>query len=132
MATDVIGELQFLSDRLSDRVRTISWSVLGLVWLFLTGRDSSPVLPAAPNKSLLLFSGALALGALVLDYLQYVFGYLTANQTQEKAEQAGKKNAQFDRGALLYRMRLGSFWSKQIVMVLALGALSLAVLQALI
>jgi hypothetical protein len=133
MATTVatIEELRFLSDRLSDSVRTVAWSVLGLVWLFLTGGESSPVLPVAPNKGMLLTSGALALAALVLDYLQYLFGYLTAEQVLKEAEGSAETNAQYDPGGELYRIRTFVFWLKQVVMGLALGALCVAVLQAL-
>jgi hypothetical protein len=126
-----IEELQYLSDRLSDRVRTVAWSVLGLVWLFLTGGDSRPVLPVPPSKSMLLTSGALALAALVLDYLQYLFGYLTAGQVLEEAEGGAEENAQYDTGGWLYRIRGVVFWLKQVVMGLALVALCVAVLQAL-
>jgi hypothetical protein len=128
---ETIEELQYLSDRLSDRVRTVAWSVLGLVWLFLTGGDSRPALPVTPSRSVLLISGALALGALVLDYLQYFFGYLMARQVLQEAEGSAEKNAQYDTGGWLYRTRTFVFWLKQVVMGLALVALCVAVLQAL-
>lgn len=128
----IIEDLNFQSDLLSTRVRTIAVSTLALVWLFLAGGSSSPVLPVAPDRNLLLGSGALALGALVFDYLQYLIGYWVSNSVRHTAEKSTKKEADYNYTDRRYKARTFFFWVKQALMVPALVCLGIAVLSALL
>jgi hypothetical protein len=125
----LIEQLDFLSDLLSNRVRTISGGILALAWLFLSGGSSSPVLPAKPDRNLLLVSGGLAITALACDYLQYVCGFVETKQVFEEAKDSG--SASYSRTAAFYIARQFFFWLKQVVMVAALGFLATGVFKAI-
>ena len=128
---DVWAELQFLSDRISTQTRTIAISVLALVWLFLAGGDKTPSLPGHPDRETLLLAGALAVGAMFTDYLQYAFGYKASDQVRALAEKAGHATATYDYGAPLYIARTVCFWTKQVVMLISLVFLAVALIRAL-
>lgn len=125
----IIEELQFISNRISKQVRTISISVLAIVWLFLAGGSDTPVLPSTPNKSLLFISGSFAMAVLLIDYFQYLFAYINSDQLRRKAENANKKKAAYDYTALLYRLRITAFWLKQILTLAAVSFLAVAVFK---
>lgn len=127
---DIIEELQFLSDRISEQTRTIALSILALVWLFLAGGESSPVLPVKPDMNLLLAAAGLALASLIIDYLQYVLGYSATNAARRKAEESNQK-AEYDYADWRYRGRKICFWLKQVSMVTALSCLAVALFSAL-
>jgi hypothetical protein len=126
----LIEQLDFLSDLLSNRVRTISGAILALAWLFLSGGSSSPVLPAKPDTELLLISGGLAITVLICDYLQYLFGYVQTKQVFKQAEKSAGKAANFHSKAFTYRARQLFFGLKQLFMVVALGFLAKAIFDA--
>lgn len=127
----LIEQLGFLTDTLSNRVRTISGATLALAWLFLAGGSSAPVLRAKPDSDLLLTSGGLAIAALMCDYLQYLFGYFETKKVFKRAETSEEKAAKFQSKGFLYRARQLCFALKQIVMVAGLGFLAKAIFDAL-
>jgi hypothetical protein len=129
---DVYEELQFTSDRISTQTRTIALSVLALVWLFLAGGTSKPTLPVQPDRGSLLITGALALGSLLLDYLQYVLGYFATNAVRAKTEDASLTEAEYDYKDIRYRARKVCFWAKQVAALVGLGYLAYAVVGALL
>jgi hypothetical protein len=135
MATvaEILEDLNFVTDLLSNRVRTISVSILAIAWLFIAGGDSSPVLPTKPDRILLLVSGGFALLTLICDYLQYIFGYIGTNKVMGQAERStAPKQADFDYKAFVWRARNALFWIKQGLMVVTLGLFGLAVFKALL
>jgi hypothetical protein len=119
-------ELQFISDRISTQVRWLAAGVIALVWLFLAGGKESPALPLPPNRKILITAAGGAILALLLDYLQYLFGYASTMRALRKAEDAGGKDVTFTYTSLLYRLRVFFFWAKQIV---AVSAVVLAVYE---
>jgi len=126
----IIEELQFISNRISEQVRTISISVIAIVWLFLAGgNDAPPVLPSTPNKCLLFIGGSLALASLLIDYFQYLFAYINSDQVRRKAENTNKKKATYNYTSFLYILRTASFWLKQILTVAAVVFLVIAVIK---
>jgi hypothetical protein len=112
-------ELQFLSDRISTQVRWLAAGVIALVWMFLAGGKDSPSLPFPPNHEVLVTAAGLAIMALLLDYIQYFFGYKLTMRSLKKVEDTGGENVTYDYTSCLYRMRVFFFWVKQIVAVSA-------------
>jgi hypothetical protein len=116
----IIEELHFLSDRISTQVRTIAVSLIALVWVLLIGTKDAPFTPAPADRVRLLGVAGLSLSAMVLDYLQYLFGYLSADTTRARAEKSPAKSADYDYDDWRLSLRRGLFWVKQLVLLAAL------------
>src|SRR5690348_15428715 len=101
---DVQNDVDFSSDRISQQVRTVSISIIALVWvLAVVGKEN----PAAllPYKKVLLGAGGLCLLALVADYLQYLMGYFTSKSVLRSGEREGKTEFTYNYHAPTYRLR---------------------------
>jgi hypothetical protein len=108
---DIRAELNFLSDVLSTRVRTIAAGVLAFAWAFLVEGSTDPnggLIGAAQ----LLGPIVLALLALTADLAQYICGYwlnlamLRGMDIEESAQ------VDFDTRNFFYRARLWMFSAK--------------------
>jgi hypothetical protein len=128
---DVYSELHFLSDRLSSQVRTVALSIIALVWLFVAGGSQAPSLPEPPGKVTLLRIALLSLTCLLLDYLQYVFGYFATEHVRKAADSAGVRTAEYDYTEWRYRVRTALFWIKQVAVLIAVVWLGMEMLRAL-
>jgi hypothetical protein len=126
------GDLDSMSERISESSRTISLGVLALVWLFIAGGDETPILSITPSQALLMVSGALVLLSLLSDYLQYFFGYLNSKDVLAEAEASTEKEAKYQTDSKLYQARALAFWLKQVLSVGALITLGLALIPAVL
>jgi hypothetical protein len=126
----ICEDLEVLSGKISDLTRTISLSVLALVWLFIAGGEGAPTLRSSPNSGLLLLAGLFVLLSLLSDYLQFVFGYANSKEVLEIAEASDSRQAKYNEKSVLYRARAVLFWLKQLFALSALGVLLAAVLVA--
>jgi hypothetical protein len=126
----ICEDLEVLSGKISDLTRTISLSVLALVWLFIAGGDDAPTFRSSPNGGFLLLSGLLVLLSLLSDYLQFVFGYANSKEVLSVAEASEARQAKYNPRSALYRARLLLFWLKQLFALSALVALLMAVISA--
>ena len=125
-------DLDYLSGKISDLTRTISLSVLALVWLFIAGGTNAPTLRVAPSHHLLLLAGLFVLLSLLSDYLQFVAGYINSKEVLAAAEESNDKGAMYNRASALYRVRTSFFWIKQLFALAALVVLLLAVAAAVV
>ena len=78
---DVRAAYDTFSTSTSEKVRQLSFAAFGVIWVFRP--EAGPALPNA-----LLWSGALAIGALALDFLQSLYGTVAwgvFHRTKEKA-----------------------------------------------
>jgi hypothetical protein len=123
----ICEDLEFLSGKISDLTRTISLSVLALVWLFIAGGNDAPTLGASPNHGLLLLAGLCVLLSLLADYLQFVFGYASSKEVLAMAEASDSRQAKYPKTSTLYRARSFLFWLKQLFALAALVVLLAAV-----
>ena len=126
----ICEDLEVLSGKIGDLTRTISLSVLALVWLFIAGGDNTPVLASQPNMTLLLISATFVLLSLLSDYFQFVAGYANSKEVLEVAEKTESRSAKYNDRSFLYRARSFLFWLKQIFALAALISLFAAVLSA--
>lgn len=128
----ICEDLDVLSDKISDLTRTISLSVLALVWLFIAGGANAPTLRMMPNRGLLLLAGLLVLLSLLSDYLQFVTGYSNSKELLAVAEASENKQAKYTTSSFLYRARTLFFWLKQAFALASLVALLIAVGAAVV
>src|SRR5438093_350069 len=110
---DIQDDIDFLSDRISTQVRTIALSVIAIAWLFLVGGKDGPILRVPPSRDLLLWAGALSLGALIVDYLQYLMGYLDGKRVLREGERDNVTDFHYDYRATTYKLRTWFYWGKQ-------------------
>jgi hypothetical protein len=117
----------FTSARISESVRYIGFGLAAITMALLTSDASFPKRLISHFEGFVLFASALGCLAIVLDYLQYVCGYLAS-------EDAGR-NREGDYGYLTqspsYKARRLLFVSKQIVAIVGAGIFIVILLTAL-
>jgi hypothetical protein len=117
--SDIAKRLSEVSDRLSSQVRTLSLGVLAFTWgLFVGESDVSRGFTHA-FRSRILAIGALAITALLFDFLQYVFGYWDSYRLIRSLDQVGADEGMWDSGSFLYRAQAFCFGAKQVVLLAA-------------
>jgi hypothetical protein len=114
---DVYTDLDFATDRLSAQVRTLALGILALVWTFLSAAKDVIPLKLGGSKEPLVIIGALCILALLLDLLQYVAFYISANGIRKVAERAKSTEAEYDEGSPARMAQTFLFWAKQLVMI---------------
>jgi len=101
---ELVDELNFLTDVLSDRTRWLAGWVLGLSWLVIIQGTHAP---SFLERHDIIGPIALALLALSIDFSQYCFGIL------------------YDTEALLYRLRRFAFYAKTAATLVAVSWLTI-------
>jgi hypothetical protein len=115
----VIEDLNWLSDRISTQVRTMSIGLLAIAWGLLIGKpEISQPLPLWLKKNLLAI-GILALVVMLSDFLQYFFGLLVVDSLRKSMEKMKQTEAEYDYGTITYRLRKLFFWVKLFLVVIA-------------
>ena len=108
----VIEELNFVTDLLSNRSRTLAGGVLAISWVLLlanaTGSEGSGVVDSRAILAPILF----ALLSLLADLAQYWAGYLFAKRHLIRMERQQKDFAEYDYDSSLYKWRAYLFYSK--------------------
>ena len=124
---EIVEELGFISDRLSTQVRMIAIGLLAVTWAIFVGESSFlRKLAEGLGKSLLIVS-ALSVLVLLVDFLQYVTGYVFVRRTLKAAEAQGLNKIEYDSESPLFKVRSIFFWTKQFILILTI-ALFLVVL----
>ena len=127
---ELIDELNFLTDVLSDRTRWLAGWVLALSWLVIIQSGDAPGF-LEPHD--IIQPAALALLALLIDFSQYFFGYVL-NYRVLHSFSDDTESVPYDPGSLLYRLRLFAFYAKLamalvatcwLLVVLAIGIVGL-------
>jgi hypothetical protein len=114
---DLMDELDFLTDLISNRVRTISFGIVAFCWLFILQNitDNNAIMS---NKRLLI-PVILSILALFADFAQYWFGFYTTRTLLREIESDLIGEVFYDYRSLGFRLRNAMFYSKQILMVSA-------------
>jgi putative endonuclease len=97
----VIEQLDFLSDRISTQVRTVSLGVLALTWGLLIGESQVAKALSQQWKTNLVGIGATAILVMFLDFLQYAAGYRDNMKLREKMNRAGLGETEYAGGAYI-------------------------------
>ena len=118
---EIRADLRTSSDRMSAQVRTITLGLLIVSWGLLIGESTLSKEISAESRTSLLLVGLMAVLTMVLDFLQYVFAYWDSNRLHGEAEQSGKTEAKYNKNSWSYKLRMGLFWAKQILVVLTVA-----------
>ena len=110
--SDIVKELQDLSNQISLQVRTIALSLLALSWGLLVGAAPVHVQISDNERTGLIRIGLVAILVLLIDFLQYLSGYKDALTVLTTAEAKGLQEASYDSRSLLYRLRGWLFRAK--------------------
>jgi hypothetical protein len=113
----VVEQLGFLTDKISTQVRTVALGVLALAWGLLIGESSVARTVASQLKRPLLGIGVGAIVVMVLDFLQYVAGYVNTLHLLHDMERKRLTEAQWNRTSLSYRCRGYFSYAKQVALV---------------
>lgn len=117
---EIIEELDFISDKISTQVRTIALGLLAITWTILVGESAFlRKLSEGLGKSILLIA-ALSIFVLLVDFVQYVVGYIYVDKTRKVAESRDLEEIDYDPGNLLWKARTILFWTKQVALVVNL------------
>jgi hypothetical protein len=107
----VAEELNFLSDLMSNRVRTIAGGVLAIAWALLiegSGADEDALVPARDLAGPI----ATAIATLIADLAQYGFGLVLNLGMYRSMQRENVPEMPYDRRHLLYRLRQWMFPTK--------------------
>ena len=107
----LIKDLDWISERISNRVWAISVGVLAFCFAFLVeaaGAEASPFL--APSK--VIPPIVLTLVSMICDLAQYVGGYNLNVRLLERLERERKDSLGFDHADPAFRFRLTAYWAK--------------------
>jgi len=116
--TKIYEHLDFASDRLSTQIRTLTFGILALVWLFLSGGRDVAALRIDGTYQLLGLA-ALCVLTLLIDAVQYWSSYMSSNTVRKQAEEQNETEAAYDETSLWRRLQRGCFWAKQVTALLA-------------
>ncbi len=125
---DVLDELHTLSDKISSQTRSIGLGLIAVVWALITGSKDVPPVVEAGKRHVLLIILLLSIVALLVDYLQYVSGYLNDLRLVRKAEMRREEAIVFHKSGFLYRFRAWCFVGKQITILSAVVLLAVVLL----
>ena len=119
MATkaDLIKDLDYLSEKVGERTRTISLAIIAIWWAILIGKDAIKGLPASD----MMGPACLAALSILSDFLQYAFAYLAYRGALYKVEKKKLEEFKFNLKSCRYRARQSLFYMKQIFMVAGLS-----------
>jgi hypothetical protein len=115
---EIYEDLNFASDRISSQVRTLTFGVLALVWLFLSGNKDAPILKIGSHSPLVIIAG-LCIATLLVDAIQYWAMYRSARKVLQDADNHNRKEAEYDDRSFMRIIQQDCFWAKQLLAVIA-------------
>ena len=126
----IIDDLNVMSAQVSFQIRTIAIAIIVLVWGGLIGESKILLEFFFGSPRLMFLPGGLALLALIMDYLQYVVGYIHTHNHLRKMEKSGQEDVKYHYRCFTYRLRTSLFWSKQVCLLLSVVALGFFLLYS--
>lgn len=105
----VLEEKRHVSSKISDLSRYIGFGLVAVAYAILTSSSADIASLYGERRFLVLLAAAFGTLAVILDYVQFLSGYL--------AVQAALKNKvgefEYDDSSFSYKLRSGAFWGKQ-------------------
>lgn len=107
----LIEEQHFVTGRISDSVRNISFGLLATFYGIVSSDAAFATRVASQAPTSLRLIAAAAFAALAFDYFQYLAGSLATDRAMARKE--GPNAYQFEESWWQYRARLYCYWAKQ-------------------
>jgi hypothetical protein len=114
---ELIKELLFYSDKLSERSRVVSGGVIATWWALLVSDKT----PAKLTPTLFVFPVMCAALCILVDFLQYIVSYLHSLAALKSLEKQGGATFSYNTKTPAYKARAGLFYIK---LILALTSIS--------
>lgn len=123
----VLEEKRHVSSKISELSRYIGFGLVAVAYAILTSDSSVIAKLYGERQFLIVLAAAFGTLAVILDYVQFLSGYL--------AVQAALKNKdgdfKYDDSSLPYKLRSGAFWGKQLASLAGAITFSIALVIAL-
>jgi hypothetical protein len=116
---DILARKKDMSDKISAQVRTLGVGILALTWGLTVSDSAIAKEMTAKLKMPLLWVGTLAIGVILLDFLQYVCAYEVARRLINQMEANKQTEGEYDYKSLLYKLQSVLFYGKQILLAAA-------------
>lgn len=124
----LIKDLEEVSNLISSRVRSLMLGVIAVVWALVVAADDAFQISAHLEKQLFI-CGGIAVLAMCIDYVQYVFGYSMTRQVLAQFEAGKNQDGVYDYSDWRYRGRVIAFWAKQLVALAAIACLAVSIID---
>jgi hypothetical protein len=118
---EFIEERTFITDRISTQVRIIGIGLLATTWSLLFGKVDSFKDIILQCRTHFIIIGTIAMTALALDYLQYLFSYTNIDKKLSEMEDNHLKESDYNYDDKYYKLSKWSFVGKQVVLLVGLG-----------
>jgi len=116
---EILARKKDMSDKISAQVRTLGVGILALTWGLTISDSAIAKEMTAKLKMPLLWVGTLAIGVILLDFLQYVCSYEVARRLINQMEANKQTEGEYDYKSLLYKLQSVLFYGKQILLAAA-------------
>ena len=113
---EILERWNFFADRMSTQVRTIAIGLLATAWALLIGKLEVTRNMVAELETHFFLIGALAIFTLVLDFLQYLSGFLNTHKLVAKMDRHNLDEADYEYD-VLYKLNDIFFWAKQVSII---------------
>jgi hypothetical protein len=113
---ELIQELNFLSDKLSERSRAIAAGVIAIWWAALMGDKT----PNGLVANALIGPVIAAATSIALDVLQYVVGYTLSRYVLDRIEREKLSEFKLNKNGFLFKLRELLFLAKQFAAMAAI------------
>lgn len=114
--SELIGELNWITEKISSQVWTLNLGVLGTTWTLLITTTNAKLQFQQAEAFPILF---LCIASLTCEMLQYLSGYANDRLILDRMEAKNLKTFEYDARAALYRLRMLFFYVKILATVAA-------------
>lgn len=121
-----ISEKVTRTTRISDLTRYISFGLVALTYSIFTSKSEFSLLLLVNFKNMFLFASLCGFIAIVFDYLQYLFGYISVNKALKESDH------QYDDQWFSYRLIKIFFVGKQLFVLIGVFLVCVAMFKSAI
>jgi hypothetical protein len=114
----IIDDLNFVTDRISTQVRTLALGVLAFIWgIVISDSEMAKSIAQPANAQLLGIAGGAVL-TMLLDFFQYIPGFINTRNLLSKMERTKATEGTYDYSSWGFRLRNFFFWGKVVVLTI--------------
>lgn len=115
----LLEELNYLTELLSKRSRFLAAGVAVFCWGYVLANITGNKLSGVFVTNHLFMPMALSIMSLLLDIFQYWAGYIQIRKNLHEMEGNDRDRVTFDNSSILFKLRMGAFYGKQILVLVS-------------